>query len=136
MADTITLVEPDPRPKPLSGHGIGALWAAVVRQALDDLDYEPFDSFPYLDAAAFFLNGGEWAVARGAIADLLGVHPDDIRRCGMRHLTDRRLTEAIPEPAPAPCVPRPPPEPKTRPGRGKVRVFRFDPYRQLPSEGY
>jgi len=126
---------------PYTGQGETALWSAVVQQGLDDLDYEPFGSLLHADAAAFLLNGGEWAKARGEVADMLGVHPDDIRRCGVRHMMDRRHAEGIPEPVAKSCpvpVPRQPlprlvatfgPKPR---GRGRPRYV-FGPYRRIAS---
>jgi hypothetical protein len=136
------------RPDRYRGMGERALWCAVVQQALDDLDYEPVNSLLHDDAAAFFLNGGEWAVSRGEVADMLDIHPDDIRRCGVRHMAERRRAEGIPEPVVAPChavtaAPAPMPRleavflpaPKRRYTRhGPVwntNTFRFDPWRQI-----
>ena len=39
--------------------GERALWSAVVQQALDDLDGEPFGSLIHNAAMAYFLGGGE-----------------------------------------------------------------------------
>ena len=142
-----------------TGQGERALWSAVVRCALDDLDYEPLDSTLYAQAAAlyaqaaaFFLSGGEWRASRTEIADMLGCHADDLRRCGLRHIAARRHAAGLPplppEPRPLPC-PVPPLRlvrleatylPKTKRGRpktgwrdrnGGVNPFKFDPWREI-----
>jgi len=71
-----------------------ALWAAVVIQALDDIETEPMASVSFTDAEAFFTRMGAWGEARMAIADFLDLHPDDLERVGRRALAMRRAGEA------------------------------------------
>jgi len=71
-----------------------ALWAAVVIQALDDIESEPMASAAFTDAEAFFTRMGAWGEARMAIADFLDLHPDDLERVGRRALAMRRAGEA------------------------------------------
>jgi hypothetical protein len=79
------------------------LWVEVVLQAKSDLENEPIGSLLYEQAAAFFVNRGEWAVSRATVADCLEVHPDDLRRCGERWIAERRIREGLPStPAPTP----------------------------------
>ncbi|MBN8903436.1 MAG: hypothetical protein BGO51_27890 [Rhodospirillales bacterium 69-11] len=78
-------------------------------QALDDIRCEPRSSLDHLQAVSFFLAGGEWAKARAAIADQLGLHPDDLERAG-RMCVAARDTAEPPELPPAP-------EPETTPSR-------------------
>jgi hypothetical protein len=78
------------------------LWGQVVLQAKDDLEREPIGSLLYNQAAAFFLNRGEWAESRAAVADCLHMHPDDLSRSGKRWIAERRSREGLP---PEPTVP-------------------------------
>jgi hypothetical protein len=77
------------------------LWAAVVLQALEDIRSEPLSSLDYLQAVSFFAAGGEWAQARAAIADQLGLHPDELERVGRSCIDTRRAAEGL-----APLPPR------------------------------
>lgn len=69
------------------------LWLAVVVQAIEDLSFEPYHSLEFDAAYAFFTHDGQWQAARGAIADMIGWHPDDIRRAGLAHLAVRERRE-------------------------------------------
>jgi hypothetical protein len=80
-----------------------ALWAQVVQQAKDDVDSQPVDSVLYEQAAAFFAGGGAWAESRRTVADMLDVHPDDLRRGGVRWIAERRERDGLPD-APPPVV--------------------------------
>lgn len=71
------------------------LWAAVVLQARDDVQQEPFDSVAYTAAAAFFASPGDWASSRQAIADCLALHVDDLTRMGRRALNLRRAEHGL-----------------------------------------
>ncbi|MEA2738406.1 MAG: hypothetical protein QOH05_1713 [Acetobacteraceae bacterium] len=73
-----------------------ALWIQVITQAKDDLDGEPCNSILYDQAAAFFVGGGQWAESRADIADLLGMHPDDLVRSGRRWIAERRQRDGLP----------------------------------------
>lgn len=88
------------------GQGDRALWAAVVQQAIDDLDAPP-DSLERADAVAFFTGRGEWRQSRIDIADRLGIHADDLERCGRRLMEERGITESVPA-RPVPRVVEPP----------------------------
>jgi hypothetical protein len=79
------------------------LWVQVVLQAKADLENEPIGSVLYDQAAAFFISRGEWAVSRATVADCLGMHPDELRRCGERWIAERRQHEGLP-PVPAPAT--------------------------------
>jgi len=84
------------------------LWAAVVEQSLTDVADEPIDSVLWNQARAFFVSGGTWAEGRQNIADLLGVHPEDLERVGRRAINARLLQEGLPPLAtrtPTPCPP-------------------------------
>jgi hypothetical protein len=74
-------------------HGERALWAAVVLQAIHDLDDDP-RSLIYSDAVAFFTGTSEWRRSRTDIADSIGVHADDLERCG-RRLIDAHKTPGV-----------------------------------------
>jgi hypothetical protein len=82
------------------------LWAAVVDQALSDIDECPYDSTEYDAAVAFFMRGGVWGRSRAEIADQLGLHPDDLRRAGACAVAKRESRE--------------PPPPKAKPAPRKV----------------
>lgn len=90
-----------------------ALWLAVLLQAKEDLRYEPLDSVDFNAAAAFFTSGGEWAVSRRDIGELLGIDPSALRRLGRTWLAERRVSEGLPPEAPA--APRAPPVPAVKP---------------------
>lgn len=79
------------------GEGERALWAAVVQQAIDDLDTDR-NSLEHTDAVSFFTSGGEWRQARIDIADRLGIHADDLERCGRRIMAELGIAEIIPAP--------------------------------------
>jgi len=138
-----------------------ALWASVVQQALEDVDYEQLHSVIWNQACAFFVDGGTWAEGRQNIADILGVHPDEIERAGRRTINARLLKEGLPPLQPRPAVSRTPkrrvpepvavprqtlvlprlvavfnePEPIRRQQRGGWRTrWDFNPFAQLPSE--
>jgi hypothetical protein len=114
------------------GHGDQALWSAVVQQALNDLDFEPYGSQLYVAATAFLLRcEGEWAASRAAIADQLNLHADDLRHAGQRHLAERLAREPLPTPCPRPVAPTALP-PVTRP-HPLASLFQFNPYARLPS---
>lgn len=81
------------------GQGDRALWAAVVQQAIDDLDAPP-DSLERADAVAFFTGRGEWRQSRIDIADRLGIHADDLERCGRRLMEARGIIESLVRPVP------------------------------------
>lgn len=84
------------------------LWAAVVEQSLTDVADEPIDSVLWNQARAFFVSGGTWAEGRQNIADLLGVHPEDLERVGRRAINARLLQEGLPPlvtQAPTPRLP-------------------------------
>jgi hypothetical protein len=103
-------------------HGDGALWAAVVLQAIHDLDDDP-RSLEYSDAVAFFTGTREWRRSRTDIADRIGVHADDLERCGRRLIDARTIPEVLPVQV-APLVrlvvtPAPEPEPVKSPRRVK-----------------
>lgn len=85
-----------------------ALWASVVQQALEDVDYEQLHSVIWNQACAFFVDGGTWAEGRQNIADILGVHPDEIERAGRRTINARLLKEGLPPLQPRPAVSRTP----------------------------
>src|ERR1700750_1217401 len=72
-----------------------ALWTAVVLQARADIESEPLDSTNYAQAVALFLNDGDWAESRTAIADQLGLHGDDLRRLGRQAVSEGRQREGI-----------------------------------------
>lgn len=132
------------------------LWAAVVMQAIDDIDNEQIGSLHWHAALAFFLHGGQWRRSRGDIADHLNVHADDLEHAGRRHINARLLAAGRPlipvvvQPAPAarpePATPEPAPPlprlvavlgPEPVRGRGGHRRHAynpFDPFRALPSE--
>jgi len=73
-----------------------ALWVQVVTQAKEDVEDQPVNSILYDHAVAFFVVGGHWAEARGVIADLLGMHPDDLFRSGQRWIAARRKLDGLP----------------------------------------
>ena len=77
-----------------------ALWVHVVTQAKDDLESEPINSIPYDDAVAFFAGSGQWATTRAFIADLLGMHPDDLFRSGQQWIAARRKRDGLPQQEP------------------------------------
>lgn len=86
-----------------------ALWVHVVTQAKDDLESEPINSMPYDDAVAFFAGSGQWATTRAFIADLLGMHPDDLFLSGQRWIAARRKRDGLPPQEPKlPPAPEPP----------------------------
>ncbi len=76
-----------------------SLWAQVVLQARADLEDEPIDSVVFSQAVAFFVGRGEWAASRANVADWLGMHPDELGRCGERWIAERRRREGL-EPMP------------------------------------
>jgi hypothetical protein len=119
------------------------LWAQVVLQAKADLENEPIGSILFNQAAAFFVNRGEWAESRLVVADCLNMHPDDLSRVGQRWIADRREREGLaPEPKRAPrstaplvlphLVALPNPEIHSRKARRTVTraVNPFDPFRE------
>lgn len=144
------------------GHGDKVLWMAVVQQALDDLDYEPYGSQLHASATAFFLRGDDWAASRAAIADQIELHPDDLRRAALRHIAERQARDPAPAPRPPgvtarppacravattverPACSNPPPVPPSRctppppsraqPPRPVASGFQFDPWRRLARE--
>jgi hypothetical protein len=103
-------------------HGEHALWTAVVLQAIHDLDHER-RSTEYTDAVAFFTGTGEWRRSRTDIADRIGVHADDLERCGRRLIDARRIPGILPvQVAPLTRIvvtPAPEPEPVKSPRRVK-----------------
>jgi hypothetical protein len=105
-------------------HGERALWTAVVLQSIHDLDHERH-STEYTDAVAFFTGTGEWRRSRTDIADRIGVHADDLERCGRRLIDARRIAGVLPvQVAPLPslvvaAVPIVVPEPVKSPRRVK-----------------
>jgi hypothetical protein len=104
-------------------HGERALWAAVVLQAIHDLDHER-GSLEYTNAVAFFTGNGEWRRSRTDIADRIGVHADDLERCGRRLIDAHKIPDVVPVQvvAPRPVVAPIPvvvSEPVKSPRRGK-----------------
>lgn len=83
-----------------------ACWAAVINQAKDDVESLPMDSVDWLSARDFFLAGGDWSISRGAIAEMLDIHPSDIQRAGMKWVRQRCVTEGVPAPADEPPAPQ------------------------------
>jgi hypothetical protein len=79
-----------------------ALWIQVVTQAKEDLEDRPVGSIFYDHAMAFFVGTGHWAEARGVIADLLGMHPDDLFQSGQRWIAARRKRDGLPSEPPRP----------------------------------
>lgn len=67
-----------------------ALWAAVVLQAQDDIMDLPIKSAEYASAVCFFIHDGQWGEARGAVAEHLDLHPDDLRAFGRRCIAARQ----------------------------------------------
>jgi hypothetical protein len=137
------------------------LWAGVLCQAYQDLRDEEFGSYWHNQAMAFFFDGGDWIESRRDICDMLGLHPEDLRRPALRMINARRLEHGLPPLAtrtPTPCPPtqralRPAPavppiplprlvatfkEPEPEPERGGGRSWRqryaFNPFAPLPSE--
>jgi hypothetical protein len=95
-----------------------ALWTQVVQQAKDDVETQPVGSVLYEQAASFFAGGGAWAASRAAVADMLDVHPDDLRRRGTLWIAARRERDGLPD-VPTRVVPpawRPTPAPLPRLG--------------------
>ena len=81
-----------------------ALWSAVVLQAIADVESESLGSVEYAQAAGFLTGGGAWRESRVAIADMLHLHADDIKRIGQRRIAARQaekgmVSEATIEPA-------------------------------------
>jgi hypothetical protein len=75
------------------------LWAQVVLQAKADLENEKIGSVLFNQAAAFFVGRGDWAQSRLIVADCLGMHSDDLTRCGERWIAARRERDGLaPEP--------------------------------------
>lgn len=66
-----------------------SLWSQVVNQALEDLETEPIGSIEYMQAASFFVGGGEWESSLVLVAEIIGVHPDSLRRIGLRAIMAR-----------------------------------------------
>lgn len=95
-----------------------ALWAAVVLQVKADIEGEPLGSVTYSQAVEFLTGGGAWRESRGAIADMLDLHADDISRMGRQWIA-RRQQDALPPgagppaPQPVPTAPSPPPIPSS-----------------------
>jgi hypothetical protein len=84
-----------------TGQGERALWIAVVLRAICDITHEPPGTQEYNEAAAFFIGGGNWALSRAAVAGHIDLHPDDLRRCGRRCISDRRVAKInVNQPAP------------------------------------
>ena len=109
-----TSLMPQNDPKTYRGaQGDRALWSAVVQQAMDDLNEAPFGSTDHATAVAFFIGGGDWRQSRTDIADRIGIHADDLERCGRRLIEARRVAAGIPAvpsqlaPAPAQAAPVP-----------------------------
>lgn len=81
------------------------LWANVVLQAGSDVAHEPYYSLDHSTAVSFFITeSGEWAAARTAIADHLGLHPDDLERYGRAVMDARRDQDGGPPARLAPSV--------------------------------
>lgn len=80
------------------------LWAAVVLQALNDIRHEPLSSIDYLHATHFFTEGSEWAKARAAIGDQLGVNADALECCGRTCINARRAAEGLELLPPGACL--------------------------------
>lgn len=66
-----------------------SLWSQVVNQAIEDLETEPISSTEYMQAASFFVGGGEWEASLVLVAEILGVHPSSLRRIGLRAIMAR-----------------------------------------------
>jgi len=88
-----------------------ALWAAVIVQAIEDLQYEPYASLTFREAESFLLGGGDWARSRQALADCVDMHGDDLRRRAQVLLAERHAKEPPParevRPPPPVVVPKP-----------------------------
>lgn len=104
------------------------LWAAVLGQAFEDLEFEEFQSYWWNQAAAFFFGGGEWIESRRTVCDFLGLDPSDLRRPALRLVNKRRLAAGLPPLQPRSVSPGPrPPE-----QRGSAPAPRKEPARPLP----
>jgi hypothetical protein len=102
------------------------LWAAVIHQALEDLDGQPYGSVTHDEAVAFFTRTGPWGGMREEIADRVDLHADDLRRIGQSRITARTAREpspakvppvalSSPQPYSPPPQPQPPPQPPPSP---------------------
>lgn len=67
-----------------------------MQQALDDLEFEPFDSTWYNQAVAFLIGGGHWREGRHNIADLLGIDPATFDAFGCRMVKADRARRGLP----------------------------------------
>lgn len=138
------------------------LWNAVLLQAFEDLEGEPYGSYWHSQAVAFFFGSADWADSRRTICDMLGLDPSDLRAPALRIVNGQRAArglsplstrpaamsrlpkERVPEPAAAAPRPWPRlvayyPEPVAKVPRGKRQLNKrtynpFDPFRKLPSE--
>lgn len=73
------------------------LWVAVLEQAREDVADMPFDSLECLEAVAFLTGGGQWREARAEVGAHLDIHPDDIKRAGVRWVLERRRVLGLPD---------------------------------------
>lgn len=121
-------------PGALSLDGCRDLFSALVLQAFYDLRDEPYASTDYGQSVMFFTDrGGPWARWRVEVADMIGLHGDDLMRLGQREIAAReardpppkpksprlrRFTPA-PAPAPAPQPVKPPQPPQVKPPQVK-----------------
>ena len=84
-----------------SGGGNRALWAAVVWQALQDIESERYGSTDYTQSVTLLTAPfGPWAVWRQEIADMLDLHGDDLMHAGRLAIADREALETPPPPIP------------------------------------
>jgi hypothetical protein len=84
--------------------GCRLLWAAVIHQALEDLDDQPYGSITHNEAVAFFTRTGLWGGMREEIADSIDLHADHLRRIGQSRIT-ARTARTVREPLPAKMSP-------------------------------
>jgi hypothetical protein len=75
---------------------VSQLWAAMILQALDDIDAEPYYSTDYGYSVALFTRDGHWGRWRQEVAAMVNLHPDDLRRQGRVRIAARELREPPP----------------------------------------
>lgn len=78
--------------------GCRALWSQVILQARWDLAQCAVGSKSFEQAAAFFVEDGQWGDSRTAIAEMVDLHPDDLTRMGRLLIDKRRAEDRFPLP--------------------------------------
>jgi hypothetical protein len=78
-----------------------------------------------------FTGGGEWSHGRINIADFLGLHSDELERCGRRLIAARREKEGLPSEVPASQLVRQPRSTAPLNLAGLVATLRLERPRQI-----